>query len=95
MVAMGLYYYVWIKLLPKLGKYQIRTETVVSDQDGSVTHRLRNVKNDVVDEWDQTHDEAGNLLVDSGTTGTENGHLIKRVRVKDATEVGYLADEKA
>ncbi|KAH7092499.1 high affinity methionine permease [Paraphoma chrysanthemicola] len=94
-VAMGIYYLFWIKLLPKWGKYQIRTETLVSDQDGSVTHRLRKVKNDVVEEWDRTHDEAGNITIESNSTAsTGNQHLIRRVKVKDATNVDYETQGK-
>lgn len=94
-VAMILYYWVWIKLLPRLGKYQVRTETVVSDQDGSVTHRLKKVKNDVVEEWDRTHDEAGNVLVEaSDNVDTENAHLTRRVKIRNATTVNYYAQEK-
>lgn len=96
MVGMGLYYLLWIKVLPALGKYKIRTETLVSDRDGSVTHRLKKVKNELVDKWDRTHDEAGNLLVEaSETVGTENVHLTRRVKVRDATAVNYTAEEKA
>ena len=95
LVGMGLYYLTWVHLLPKLGKYQIRPETLVSDKDGSVTHRLKKVKNDVVAEWDSTHDEAGNLLIEaSQSVGTENAHLTRRVRVRDATTVNYATEEK-
>ncbi|CAO2649954.1 Nn.00g012460.m01.CDS01 [Neocucurbitaria sp. VM-36] len=96
MVGMGLYYLLWIKILPKFGKYKIRTETLMSDRDGSVTHRLKRVKNELVEEWDRTHDEAGNLLVGaSDTVGTENVHLTRRVKVRDATTVSYATEEKA
>lgn len=84
LVGMGIYYYVWIKLLPRLGKYQIRTETLVSGQDGSVTHRLKKVRNELVEEWDRTHDEAGNVLVEeSGNAGMASGYLSRRVKVRD------------
>jgi amino acid transporter len=96
MVGMGLYYFAWIHWLPKVRGYKIRTETLVLDQDGSVTHRLRKVPNAEVPEWDRTHDDAGNVLVEaSGVVGeTENPHLIKRVKVKDAPTVNYGTDEK-
>ncbi|KAF2731965.1 amino acid transporter [Polyplosphaeria fusca] len=85
-LSMVAYYYVWIKLLPRLKKYQIRTETLVSDEDGSVTHRLLKVPNADVEEWDRTHDDAGNVLMDAvASTGIEsrNAHLLKRVKVKN------------
>lgn len=92
---MVLYYVLWIKVLPKLGKYQIRTETLVSDQDGSVVHRLRKVPNAEVHEWDRTHDEAGDLTAEGVTSGSSgNAHLIRRVKVTDAT-VGTYGTEKA
>lgn len=94
-VAMALYYFLWIKVLPKWGKYQIRTETLVSDQDGSVTHRLRKVKNGALAEWDRTHDEAGNVTVESSATeATGNEHLIRRVKVRDTTVLDFETEGK-
>lgn len=98
MVAMGLYYFAWIHWLPKLGGYKIRTETLVLDQDGSVTHRLKKVPNAEIAEWDRAHDDAGNILLEAsgGDVGeTDNQHLIKRVKVKDTPTVNYGIDEKA
>lgn len=93
-VGMILYYFLWVKILPTIGKYQIRTETLISDRDGSVTHRLTKVKNEHVAEWDSTHDDAGNLLVEaSESVGTGNIHLTKRVKVKDATTVNYVTEK--
>jgi amino acid transporter len=95
-VAMGLYYLFWIELLPRWGKYKIRTETLVSDQDGSVSHKLTKVKNTEVEEWDRTHDGAGNLMVDASAAGeASHEHLKRRVRVRDATTVNYEAEGKA
>lgn len=85
LVSCAIYYFVWIKWLPKLKGYSIRTETLVSDQDGSVSHRLRKVPNSEVHEWDLTHDEAGNTLIATGGARSVDGnqHLIRRVRVAD------------
>ena len=85
LVGCVLYYFFWIKWLPKLRGYSIRTETLVSDQDGSVSHRLTKVQKADVEEWDRTHDEAGNILVEAGATTSVDGnqHLVKRVRVTD------------
>ncbi|KAL1600584.1 hypothetical protein SLS60_006970 [Paraconiothyrium brasiliense] len=85
LVSCALYYFVWIKWLPKLKHYSIRTETLISDQDGSVSHRLKKVPNVEVEEWDRTHDEAGNVLVEaSGARSVDgNQHLLRRVRVTD------------
>lgn len=95
MLGCVVYYYFWIKLLPKWKDYSIRTETLVSDQDGSVTHRLRKVPNSEVAEWDRTHDEAGNVLEASGVQdSSENPRLLRRVKVADSTAVAYSTDEK-
>jgi hypothetical protein len=95
-VAMALYYVFWMIILPKLGKYQIRPETLVSDRDGSVTHKLKKVKNTDVQEWDRTHDEAGNLAVDASAAGeVAHDHLIRRVKVRDTTAANYESEGKA
>jgi amino acid transporter len=95
-VAMALYYVFWIKLLPKWGRYQIRTETLVSEYDGSVTHKLKRVKIENVEKWDRAHDGAGNLMADASTEeGVLHDHLIRRLKVRDATIVGYVTGEKA
>lgn len=95
-VAMALYYVFWMKILPKLGKYQIRPETLVSDRDGSVTHKLKKVKNTDVQEWDRTHDEAGNLAVDASVAGeVAHDHLIRRVKIRNATAANYESEGKA
>jgi amino acid transporter len=96
MLGCAAYYWFWIKLLPKLGKYQIRSETLVSDQDGSVMHKLIKVPNEEVEDWDRTHDGAGNLLVQEAVNaiGTHDSHLIKRIKVQDPTIVSYGLDEK-
>ncbi|KAF2679848.1 amino acid transporter-like protein [Lentithecium fluviatile CBS 122367] len=93
------YYYFWIKLLPKIKNYSVRTETLISDQDGSVMHRLKKVPNAEVEEWDRTHDDAGNVLVgaESGEAvrGGGNGHLLQRVKVRDTDDSeAYATGEK-
>jgi amino acid transporter len=97
MVGMVLYYYVWIKLIPKLRNQSIRTETLVSDRDGSVTHRLRGVPNGELEEWDRTHDTAGNVLVAeaTGMAVGGNSHLLQRVKIKDGlAEDTYMVNQK-
>ena len=96
MVGMGLYYYLWVKLLPRWRNYSIRTETLVNEDDGSVTHRLTKIPNAQVEEWDRTHDDAGNVLIEaaSGITRDENSHLIKRIRVRDEAAATYTPEEK-
>ncbi|KAF7543409.1 hypothetical protein G7Z17_g10764 [Cylindrodendrum hubeiense] len=57
----GLYYWVWMYLLPKFGKYAIRTELTDVGDEGAKTHRLVRVPNTNLPQWDEDHDEAGNL----------------------------------
>ncbi|KAF9690577.1 hypothetical protein EKO04_011330 [Ascochyta lentis] len=93
LVGMGMYYYIWVHLLPHLRKYSIRTLTVVNE-DGSVVHQLKRVPDAEVAEWDRTHDDAGNVLSDAtGIDDTGNSHLVHRVKVRDTT-ISYTTSEK-
>ncbi|KAF2638768.1 LAT family L-amino acid transporter [Massarina eburnea CBS 473.64] len=96
MAAMGLYYWVWIKLLPKIKKQSIRTETLIAE-DGSVSHHLKRVLHTEVEEWDRTHDSAGNILsgVASGAAFGSNAHLQQRIKVTDTAEQNYVTEQKA
>jgi hypothetical protein len=93
LVGMGLYYYVWVHLLPRIRHYSIRTLTVVND-DGSVVHLLKRVPNVEVEQWDQSHDDAGNLLGEAtGVDDTGNAHLVNRVKAH-GTAINYTTGEK-
>jgi len=83
-LACGACYTLWIWVLPKARGYQIRAETLVLHGDGSVTHCLRKVPNNQIEEWDRTHDSAGNLLEGDGfeSEGDQANNLVKRVKVK-------------
>lgn len=96
LVSCALYYFVWIKWLPKLGRYAIRTETLVSDEDGSVSHRLKKVPNAEVEDWDRTHDAEGNVLIEAGGARSVDGnqHLMRRVRVHDSETEGVPVGTK-
>ncbi|KAI9151662.1 High-affinity methionine permease [Paramyrothecium foliicola] len=61
LIICGLYYYAWMHLLPKWGKYAIRSEVLDIDDNGANTHRLVKVPLAEVEQWDATHDDAGNL----------------------------------
>lgn len=61
LVACGVYYYAWIHLLPKIGRYQVRQE-IIQFEDGSSSHRLVKVPNADLEKWDIEHDEAGRLV---------------------------------
>jgi hypothetical protein len=53
------YYVAWMYVLPYLGKYTVRQETIVLDNEGTNTHRLVKVPNDEVAAWDAAHDPTG------------------------------------
>jgi hypothetical protein len=56
---------------------------------------LRKVKNGALAEWDRTHDEAGNVTVESSATeATGNEHLIRRVKVRDTTVLDFETEGK-
>lgn len=61
MVICGLYYYLWMNLIPKWRGYRMRTEVVEVDDNGANTNRLVKVPLTDVPAWDAEHDEAGNL----------------------------------
>lgn len=56
-----LYYVLWMYVLPKAGKYQIRRRVLFND-DGSVGNQLIKVPNDEVEAWDIKHDPSGRSL---------------------------------
>ncbi|RDI80159.1 hypothetical protein Vi05172_g9919 [Venturia inaequalis] len=57
----GIYYYVWIHLLPKFGHYQVRQAVVVLE-DGAVMNTLTKVPDAEVEAWDASHDVTGRVL---------------------------------
>ncbi|KAI1066354.1 hypothetical protein LB506_008506, partial [Fusarium annulatum] len=62
MAVCGIYYYVWMKVLPRWGNYSIRSQVISVDDNGANTHRLLRVPNSEVDQWDATHDDLGRDL---------------------------------
>ncbi|KAL3427217.1 high-affinity methionine permease [Phlyctema vagabunda] len=61
LAACGIYYWVWIYVLPKLRGYKIRQEVLVLDN-GATTHKLVNVPNSELAVWDSEHDVTGKYL---------------------------------
>jgi len=49
-------------VFPYLGKYSVRQEIVVLDDEGTNTHRLARVPNDEVAAWDAAHDPTGKAV---------------------------------
>ncbi|KDN62608.1 putative high-affinity methionine permease [Colletotrichum sublineola] len=56
-----IYYIAWMYVFPRWLGYEIRTEVVDVDGNGANTHRLVRVPKADVAQWDEEHDEAGNL----------------------------------
>ncbi len=72
LVACGVYYYVWVNLLPKIKGYQLR-QTVIELDEGSVAHELVRVKEADVAAWDAEHDVTGRLIHRRVHVGNEQG----------------------
>ncbi|KAB8210465.1 amino acid permease-domain-containing protein [Aspergillus parasiticus] len=75
LVACGVYYYIWIKLLPKYKGYEFR-QTVLEFDDGSVAHNLVKVPVAELASWDAEHDAAGRLrhrTTYQSSTATDEG----------------------
>lgn len=87
MIICGAYYYVWMKLLPRWGKYSIRSEVISVDENGANTHRLLRVPDAEVGEWDATHDELGRKLRQR-RPNVENGVFEKQVEEEPAETRG-------
>jgi hypothetical protein len=54
----GIYYVLWIYVVPKLRKYHIR-QVVITLEHGEQTHKIVQVPNSEIAEWDATHDAVG------------------------------------
>ncbi|KAK8096065.1 hypothetical protein PG999_014087, partial [Apiospora kogelbergensis] len=60
-IACFIYYKAWISWIPRWKGYTIRPEIVELDNSGAMTHHLVRVPNAELADWDEAHDEAGNL----------------------------------
>ncbi|KAE8364441.1 amino acid permease-domain-containing protein [Aspergillus caelatus] len=60
LAACGVYYYIWIILLPKHKGYKFR-QTVLEFDDGSIAHNLVKVPVAELVRWDAEHDAVGRL----------------------------------
>ncbi|TFK47127.1 amino acid transporter-like protein [Heliocybe sulcata] len=74
MGACGVYYVLWVKVLPYFGGYQIRQE-VIQLPDGARTHHLVKVPDAELAEWDAVHDEEGNIIPQGGDSGENEEKL--------------------
>jgi amino acid transporter len=58
----GIWYWVWIKLLPSWGGYEVRQEVEVGER-GERSATLVKVRQDEMQKWEMEHDEVGNRIV--------------------------------
>ncbi|GIJ91786.1 hypothetical protein Asppvi_010759 [Aspergillus pseudoviridinutans] len=65
----GVYYYVYIKALPRLGGYTFR-QTILQMEDGATAHKLVKVPNEQLKAWDAEHDATGRELAKEEAVST-------------------------
>ena len=61
-VGCGIYYTLWIFVIPRLRGYQIR-QIVILLENGAQTHQIVKVPNEEIERWDATHDAAGREIL--------------------------------
>lgn len=61
----GVYYWVWVYLLPRFGGYEMR-QRVIQLPDGAITHELVKIKKEDLVKWDDEHDVSGNIKTENG-----------------------------
>ena len=69
LVACGLYFVLWIYILPHFGKYRIRQELIDLDSESAKTHRLVKVALTELEVWDAEHDVLGQRVALSAGSG--------------------------
>lgn len=65
----GIYYALWIYILPHFGKYRIRQELLALEGETAKTHRLVKVPLGELEAWDAEHDVLGQRLAPSQASG--------------------------
>ncbi|KAI0120622.1 amino acid permease-domain-containing protein [Xylariales sp. AK1849] len=69
--ACGVYYVSWIYVLPKLRKYHIR-QVVISLEHGERTHKIVQVPDADIVQWDETHDAVGRETASHEVSSSNN-----------------------
>lgn len=70
----GIYYWLWIDAVPRLGGYRIRQE-VLEFEDGAQSHTLVKVPVAELARWEETHDAVGHRLPTSSAPSLEDRKL--------------------
>lgn len=73
----GAYYYIWIKVLPRLGRYEFRQTQIQVDEDATA-NKLVKVPVDRLEEWDREHDALGRVRQRAAarTASNETGEIV-------------------
>lgn len=66
-----MYYYIWVWLLPKWRKYELR-QTIIHGENGITAHRLVKIGLEDIEAWDAEHDASGRSRQ---TTQIETTHI--------------------
>lgn len=66
-----IYYVIWLYILPYFGKYQIRQELIVLNDESAKAHRLIKVPLAELEAWDREHDILGRQI--GSETPSESG----------------------
>ncbi|RAL62793.1 hypothetical protein DID88_004635 [Monilinia fructigena] len=66
-----IYYIIWLYILPYFGKYQIRQELIVLNDESAKAHRLIKVPLAELEAWDRAHDILGRQI--GSETPSESG----------------------
>ena len=70
LILCGIYYTMWIKILPRVGGYEMRYKVIVLGS-GAEAHELVKVPKDKLEEWDREHDATGVQRRDSSNEEVE------------------------
>ena len=89
LIGCVIYYYLWIKVLPKYRGYRIRQETLVLEN-GAQSHRLIKVPVAEIQQWDATHDAVGRPLNRTSVSGSDHTHHGDSEKVGAITQAADL-----
>ncbi|KAK3316876.1 amino acid permease-domain-containing protein [Apodospora peruviana] len=70
LIGCAVYYYLFIKFIPKLRGYRFRQEVLRVDSNGATSHKLVKVPMAELAEWDATHDAVGRQTNNHNGAGT-------------------------
>ncbi|KAF4970846.1 hypothetical protein FSARC_2212 [Fusarium sarcochroum] len=71
LILCGAYHWLWTEGIPKWRGYRLRQE-VITFENGAQSQHLVKVPLDQLDDWDSTHDHAGNILDTARDSAPEN-----------------------